>query len=149
MNVCSEGGSCEHHQSAPGAVWRSPAQPAGFVIGTGADHRHWRQWSGIAEDTTTAVVNVYGGLVLLKTGVRQGQRLKIKNLNNDEETQCVAIDANSGSNQAHEVGVEFVAAAAKFWRVSFPPVDMNSRSPEAKRFGKAGTVQEPLTPAEC
>lgn len=104
--------------------------------------------NGVAftEDTTTAVVNVHGGLVLLKTAVRQGQRLKIKNLNTDEETQCVAVDANAGSIAAREVGVDFVAAAPRFWRVSFPPADWSSRSPEAKRSGRAGSVQEPTSP---
>jgi hypothetical protein len=96
-----------------------------------------------AEDTTTAAVNVHGGLVLLKSAVRQGQRLKMKNLNTDEETQCVAIDANAGSIAAREVGMEFVAVAPRFWGVSFPPVDWSSRSPEAKRFGKASPAQEP------
>lgn len=98
------------------------------------------------EDTTTAVVNAHGGLVLLKTAVRQGQRLKIKNLNTDEEAQCIAIEANAGSVAAREIGVEFVAAAPRFWRVSFPPADWSSRSPEAKRFEKTGPVQEPAPP---
>lgn len=98
------------------------------------------------EDTTTAVVSVHGGLVLLKTAVRQGQRLKIKNLNTDEEIQCVVIDDNAGSIAAREVGVEFAAAAPRFWRVTFPPADWSSRSPEAKRSGRAGSVQEPTSP---
>ena len=104
--------------------------------------------SGVAftEDTATAVVNSHGGLVLLKTAVRQGQRLKIENLNTDEETLCVAIDGNAGSIAAREVGVEFVTAAPRFWRVTFPPADWSSRSPEAKRSGRAGSVQEPTSP---
>ena len=99
-----------------------------------------------AEDTTTVVVSAHGGLVLLKTAVRQGQRLKIRNVNTDEETACIAVEANVASAQTREVGVEFVAPAPRFWRISFPPVDWNSRSPEAKRFGKTASGGETAAP---
>lgn len=95
-----------------------------------------------AEDTATVTVSAYGGMVLLKTAVRLGQRLKIKNLITGEETACVAVDANAGTSEAREVGVEFAADAPKFWRISFPPANWNSRGPEAKRFGQARPVQE-------
>jgi hypothetical protein len=96
-----------------------------------------------AEDTATVVVNADGGMVLLKSAVRIGQQLNLRNINTSEDALCVAIDANTGSNEAREVGMEFVAAAPRFWRVSFPPIDWSSRSPEAKRHGNGGPVHEP------
>jgi hypothetical protein len=101
--------------------------------------------TAFSEETTTAVVSAHGGLVLLKEAVRQGQRLKVRNLNTSEETECITVDANAGSNEPHEVGIEFVAAAPRFWRIAFPPTDWTARSPEAKRFEKDSTVQP--TPA--
>jgi hypothetical protein len=93
--------------------------------------------AAFSEDTTTVAVSAYGGSVLLKAAVRQGQRLKIRNQNTDEEIPCTAIDVNGGLNEIREVGVEFVAAAPRFWRVSFPPLDWSPRSAEAKRYGDA------------
>lgn len=104
--------------------------------------------SGVAfsEDTTTVVVSAHGGLVLLKAAIRLEQRLKMLNLNTDEEISCIAIDVAGGSNEMREVGVEFVAPATKFWRVSFPPADWSSRSPEAKRFGQVSPGSENAPP---
>jgi len=91
-------------------------------------------------------VNAHGGVVLLKEAVRQGQRLRVMNQNTGEETACVTVDTNAGSYEPREVGIEFVAAAPRFWRVAFPPTDWSARSPEAKRFGKNGAAHETTPP---
>lgn len=52
------------------------------------------------------------------------------------------VNVEPGANGVHEVGIEFVRPDAKFWRVTFPPADWSSDSPEAKRFGK-GTKPVP------
>lgn len=92
----------------------------------------------MAEDTKTEVVNSDGGMVVLKFPVKQGQRPKIKNLNTAEEVTCVVVVVASGQHDTKEVGIEFEQPNSRFWRVSFPPQDWNSRSPEAKRFSKDG-----------
>jgi len=102
--------------------------------------------TAFSEETTTLAVNAHGGLVLLKEAVRQGQRLKVRNLNTTEETACTTVDANAGSNEPREVGIEFVEAAPRFWRIAFPPTDWSARSPEAKRFGKDGEARERTSP---
>jgi hypothetical protein len=100
--------------------------------------------AGFAEDTSTVIVNAHGGLVLVKTAVHLGQQLKIRNLNTGEETSCVAVDANVETGEAREVGMEFAAAAPRFWRISFPPADWNSHSPEAKRFRQTSPAHEAM-----
>ncbi len=99
--------------------------------------------TAFSEETTTAVVNAQGGLLLLKEAVRQGQRLNVRNLNTGEETACTTTDATAGSNEPSEVGIEFVEAAPRFWRVAFPPTDWSARSAEAKRFAKGDAAHEP------
>ena len=100
--------------------------------------------NGVAfsEDSTTVAISAHGGLVPLKAAIRKGQQLKIRNQNTDEEIPCTAIDVIGGSNGIREVGLEFVAAAPKFWRVSFPPLNWSARNPEAKRFGNANPSGE-------
>jgi hypothetical protein len=144
MHTPSEADSDEHTEHASSFAKRSKTQSTSIVSCRGAHIGDERQRCSVrgGHCNATVTVNAYGGLVLLKTAVRLGQRLKIKNLNTGEETACVAVDANAGTSEAREVGVEFTADAPKFWRISFPPANWNSRGPEAKRFGQASPVQE-------
>jgi hypothetical protein len=89
-----------------------------------------------AEQTTTVVVNAHGALVLLKELVREQQLLRIRNDKTGEEQPCKVVDVGECREGKFEVGIEFIEPAPRFWRISFPPEDWNSNSPEAKRYEK-------------
>jgi hypothetical protein len=86
------------------------------------------------EHTKTLVVNADGALLQLEEPVREGQALSMRNVTTGEETPCKVVDLSRDTNGVAEVGVEFAQPNARFWRVSFPPTDWSTRSPEAKRF---------------
>ena len=89
-----------------------------------------------AEQTTTAVVNAHGAMVLLKELVYDQQMLRIRNVKTGEEQPCKVVDLGGKADGKTEVGIEFLAPSPRFWRIAFPPEDWNLNSPEAKRSGR-------------
>jgi len=89
------------------------------------------------EHTNTLIVNAHGALVVLRESVQEGQTLAVKNITTGEELACTVMDVNPGANEVPEVGLEFAKPSPRFWRVSFPPTDWSTRSPEAKRFSSS------------
>lgn len=92
-----------------------------------------------SEETETVVVNVQGALIFLAESVKAAQSLTIRNLKSGEDVLCKVIDVGPAHDGKREVGIEFLEASEKFWRVSFPPEHWSPHSPEAKRFS-AGTI---------
>ena len=90
--------------------------------------------TNFAEQTTTAIVNAHGALVLLKEMVHGGQLLRIRNVKTGDEQACKVIEVGGQADGKTEVGIEFLEPAPRFWRIAFPPEDWNVRSAEAKRF---------------
>jgi len=90
--------------------------------------------ASFAEETITQVVNAHGALVLLKQMVAIGDRLKLKNVKTGDEIGCTVVDVGEMQERRSGIGIEFDLPAPRFWRISFPPDDWNSKSPEAKRF---------------
>jgi hypothetical protein len=92
--------------------------------------------NGIAfeEKSCTLVVNAHGALIQLKETVNPGDDLVVRNLKTEEELSCKVVDSSPGANGLREVGIEFVTPDPRFWRVTFPPADWTTRSPEAKRI---------------
>jgi len=86
------------------------------------------------ELTNTLIVNAHGALMVLREPVGEGQTLAVKNITTGEELACTVVDVNLGPNGVPEIGFEFAKPCPRFWRVSFPPADWSTRSPEAKRF---------------
>jgi hypothetical protein len=105
--------------------------------------------TAFAEYTNTLIVNAHGALIHLKEPVKEGQTVAVKNVTTGEELACTVVDVNPGANEVPEVGLEFATPSPRFWRVSFPPADWSTRSPEAKRFtGGPNEVAHPVkTPA--
>ena len=86
------------------------------------------------EETCTAVVNAHGALIALAEPVAAGQLLGIRNLLTQEERACKVVDLGAGQYGPHEVAVEFLEPAPRFWKVTFPPDDWTPKSPDAKRY---------------
>ena len=94
-----------------------------------------------SEDAITSVVNVDGALIFLVEKVKLGQVLIVRNVKSNQELQAEVVDIGPEYEGKSEVGIEFLEAAPRFWRVAFPPEDWSPRSPEAKRR----TVSPPVT----
>lgn len=103
--------------------------------------------SPFSERTRTLVVNVHGALLLLCEPVAVGQTLSITNVATGEALTCTVKDINQGQHEVPEIGIEFSQPSTRFWRVSFPPPEWSSRSPEAKRFDKPVAVP-PISSSE-
>jgi PilZ domain len=95
------------------------------------------------EHTNTLIVNAQGALLQLEEPVRVGQTLSIRNVTTEEEIPCEVVDLNPGANGVTEIGVEFAQPNPRSWRVSFPPADWSTRSPEAKRFASSPSAPPP------
>lgn len=93
--------------------------------------------AAFVEHVSTLIVNAHGALIPLREAVRDGQPLNLRNMTTGEEVHCTVVDLNPGANGVPEVGVEFMEPNPRFWRVSFPPADWSTRSPEAKRFSSS------------
>jgi hypothetical protein len=89
-----------------------------------------------AENTSTIVVNSHGALILLKEKVSIGQALTMRHLASQEEIDCIVKGMNPEPDGVPEIAIEFQKPHPRYWHISFPPSDWNSRSPEAKRFVK-------------
>ena len=97
------------------------------------------------EHTNTLIVNADGALLQLRQAVHMDQALSLRNISTGEEEHCTVVDVNEGANGVPEVGVEFAKPNSRFWRVSFPPADWSTRSPEAKRYASSpSAVQVPV-----
>jgi hypothetical protein len=108
----------------------------------GGDRLNGKKFS---EEAGTSVVNAHGALISLSEQVRIGQLLTIRNVKSNQELQAEVVDVGADIEGKVEVGIEFLEAAPRFWRVAFPPEDWSPRSPEAKRR----TVSPPVTPLKA
>lgn len=97
------------------------------------------------EDTFTVVVNAHGALVQFDEPVLLAQKLMIRNKTTGETRECKVVDIGSDERGRTSVGIEFSEPAPRFWRISFPPEDWTSRSPEAKTYTK-GKPAYPASP---
>jgi len=95
-----------------------------LVIARGPDKHH------VSENTFTAVVNAHGALIYLSLKVEVGQKILIRNPESMEEQFVRVIHVTPVPDGRIEVGVEFLRAAPKFWRISFPPDDWIPHEPE-------------------
>jgi len=75
------------------------------------------------EQTHTLAVNAHGASILLLASVKNGQRLKLVNEVTGDKAECIVAYVGQRQADEMEVGVSFVLANPRFWRVSFPPGD--------------------------
>jgi hypothetical protein len=71
-------------------------------------------------------------MVLLSSKVSIGQLLTLRNSRTGEEVLCRVAYISPHHSEVREVGVDFMKPCPQFWRISFPPPDWATRSPEAK-----------------
>lgn len=98
-----------------------------------------------SEETVTSIVNAHGVLIFLAENVTLGQTLIVRNIKSNEQLQAEVVDIGAAYEGKTEIGIEFIEAAPRFWRVAFPPEDWSPRSPEAKRR----SVSPPVSPIKA
>jgi len=96
------------------------------VLAQGSDNKL------VSEVTRTVTVNAHGAQVLLGLKVSIGQLLTLRHSGTGEEVSCRVVYLSPHQSEKREVGVEFMKPSPGFWRISFPPPDWTTRSPEAK-----------------
>ena len=95
----------------------------------------------ISEETRTVTVNAHGAMILLGLKVSIGQLLTLRNSRTGEEIACQVVYVSPHESEKRQVGVDFMKPCPRFWRISFPPPDWTTRSPEAKGNTKETTLQ--------
>ena len=93
-----------------------------------------------SEETRTVTVNAHGAMILLGTKVSIGQLLTLRNSRTGDEVLCRVAYLSPHQSDKREVGVDFMKACPRFWRISFPPPDWTTQSPEAKRSTGPGST---------
>src|SRR6266404_6116287 len=86
----------------------------------------------VSEETRTVTVKARGAMVLLGLKVSIGQLLTLRNSRTGEEVACRVVYMSPHESEKRQVGVDFMEPCPRFWRISFPPPDWTTRSPEVK-----------------
>jgi hypothetical protein len=97
-----------------------------MVLAEGADTK------SVSEETRTVTVNAHGAMILLSLKVSIGQLLTLRNERTGEEVACRVVYLSPHESEKGQVGVDFMNPCPRFWRISFPPPDWTTQSPEAK-----------------
>jgi len=97
-----------------------------MVLADGADKK------SVSEETRTVTVNAHGAMILLGLKVSIGQLLTLRNSRTGEEVACRVVYVSPHESEKRQVGVDFMNPCPRFWRISFPPPDWTTQSPEAK-----------------
>ncbi len=97
-----------------------------MVLAEGAENKP------VSEETRTVTVNAHGAMILLGLKVSIGQLLTLRNSSTKEEIACRVVYVSPHESEKRQVGVDFINPCPRFWRISFPPSDWSTRSPEAK-----------------
>ena len=71
------------------------------------------------ETCETLVVSAYGGLLMLKHEVDDGELLVITNPETLEEIECRIVFLGELCDQGQRVGIEFLTPAPRFWGLEF------------------------------
>jgi len=85
----------------------------------------------IHEVTRTLVVNAHGALLPLESPVTLGQVLSIRHNKTDEQLHFRVARIERGSCGNAHIGIEFLEPSARFWRITFPPMDWRPAEPDA------------------
>jgi len=126
--------------NAPHRSQRVIVKASVIVLTQGADDKP------ISEETRTVTVNAHGAMILLGLKVSIGQLLTLRNSRTAEEVACRVVYVSPHESEKRQVGVDFMKPCPRFWRISFPPRDWTTQSPEAKGNTKQTRLQKDSRP---
>src|SRR5258707_9147780 len=112
--------------NAPRRSQRVIVKVSVMVLAEGGDKKP------VSEETRTVTANAHGAMILLGLKVSIGQLLTLRNSRTGEEVPCRVVYVSPHESEKRQVGVDFMNPCPRFWRISFPPPDWTTQSPEAK-----------------
>ena len=121
--------------NAPRRSQRVIVKVSVMILAEGADNKP------VSEETRTVTVNAHGAVILLGLKVSIGQLLTPRNSRTEEEVACRVVYVSPHESEKRQVGVDSMMSCPRFWRISFPPPDWTTQSPEAKGNTKQTTLQ--------
>ena len=86
------------------------------------------------ENANTLVINAYGALVGLKAKLVKEQIVRLKSATHPDEQECRVIWIGPTTDGKTQCGLEFTKPVAKFWGISFPPVDWSPSPADLAAF---------------
>ena len=94
------------------------------------------------EEAQTVAVSAHGCMLRLTNQVSRGQEISLVNKKTAEELPCTVTFWGQRDGGKTEVGVEFAEPSPLFWRIAFPPEDLDPS--ERKRSGGPRPPAGPL-----
>jgi hypothetical protein len=107
-----------------------------MVLSEGTDNKT------VSEETRTVTVNAHGAMILLGLKVSIGQLLTLRHSRTGEEVVCRVVYVSPHQAEKRQIGVDFMEPCPRFWRISFPPPDWTTESPEAKGNTRTNSKQK-------
>jgi len=116
----------------PAQKKRAEAKPAASQAAVMTGRRRSRRWAidvvvfvyghssaknPFYEEAHTIGVNAYGGLLLMSSVVRKGQKLLLANKRTQMELECTVINVGKKHSKTVEVGIEFLKPHPEFWQI--------------------------------
>jgi hypothetical protein len=86
----------------------------------------------VSEETHTVTANAHGAMILPGLRGTIGQLLNLRNARTGEEIACRVVYVSPHQSEKRQVGVDVMKPCPRFWRITFPPRDLTTQSPEAK-----------------
>ena len=104
-----------------------------------------------SEDTRTLVVNAHGALISLATPVVAGQEVMIANKATRKSLECRIVYLGNAQDNKTQMGIEFIAPSATFWRsISRPTIGLCRRAGiVCFRADARSTSRLAAAPPEC
>jgi len=106
-----------------------------------------RDQFGAQEETRTQFVMLRGAVIAMKSNVRVGHKVSIRN-GNGQTAECHVIAMEPVLQQVHQVEIEFTAPQTNFWPVQFPAEesarpDLHPNQDLDPRVAESSHVQAP------
>lgn len=83
------------------------------------------------EETRTQFLMIRGAVLTIKSNIRVGHKLTIRNLKNGGTAECHVIAVESAVKEVHQVEVEFTRPQPDFWPVQFPTDEVKANEGSA------------------
>lgn len=75
----------------------------------------------VYQETFTETVSSHGALIDMPDFLPMNSRLILTNLVTEEDIACKVVFHGTTKEGQKQIGVEFLEASPKYWRVNFPP----------------------------
>jgi hypothetical protein len=89
---------------------------------------HSQEAQPFKEVTETILVAAHGGLIILKSPVAAGQKVRVVNAKSGEEVTCTVNLVLGDMRDKKNVQISFDEPSPRFWGLQFPPDDWDPKT---------------------